>query len=402
MSVGRTLAVVVVSVLLTATLVGATVATGVNRTALNDEYVTEQFENEGVDAQIGSELRTDIATEIDRSNEQQRLPTGISIELDGKTVANRSVTDEFVTAEMNRSIEAILRYLRGDADELTLSADLREIKERVRTEIADGTTVRTAQLVGANSDRVSADQVSRLERGEQSYRESRLDLSAAERDAVESEIETNVRRQLSNDSEALAGAILDHQYTVLDGLTGELSHDEYVEQLAADERQIKAEIATLALAEVPDEQSLFGEESDPESALDPIRAGTTLVTTFVWLLPLFAVSLVGVSYLVTRSVDRTATRTGICLLVAGLLGWLAGGVAGPAVKSTGGLDGDDSDGIIEGMIAVVDGTLGTIASQSLVLAVAGVVVLGTVVADRRGLFDGVRARLNLDSRSGRQ
>jgi hypothetical protein len=114
------------------------------------------------------------------------------------------------------------------------------------------------------------------------------------------------------------------------------------------------------------------------------------------------VSLVGVSYLFTRSVDRAATVTGTSLLVAGLLGWLVGAVAGPVVKAAVGLGDDGSDAIIEGMIAVVDGSLGTIASQSLVLVVGGVIVLGAVVADRRGLLDGLRARLNLGSRTGRQ
>jgi hypothetical protein len=312
------------------------------------------------------------------------------------------VTDGFVSSELERSIERILRYLRGETDRLNLSTDLREIKRSVRTEIIDGVRIDAPQLVGANTDRIGAERVAQLASNEQSYRDAQLNLSTQERAEIDAEMQTNVRRQLSNESEPLARTILDHQRTVLDGLTGELSYQEYVDQLGADQRQIKAEIAALALREVPNQQSLFGEESDPKSALAPIRAGTGLVTIFTWLLPLLAVGLVGVGYVLTRSVDQTATVAGASLLVAGILGAILGFVAGPAVKSAVGVGGGSSDPIIAGLTGVVDGALGTIASQSLLLAVVGSLVLVTVGADRRGLLDGVRGRLSLDARTERR
>ncbi|WP_336326364.1 hypothetical protein [Halovenus sp. HT40] len=399
MSTGRTLAVVLLSVLLTITLFGATVATGVERTALDDQYVAEQFEDEQVDAKIGGELRGEIATKIDRSDEQREVPTGISIDLDGETVANRTVTDEFVAGELSRNIEIGLRYLRGETEELDLRTNLREIKASIRAEIIDGTTVDTPQLVGANTDRIGAERIAMLSEGEQEYQEAQLDLSDEERAELEAEIETNVKQQLSNTSDELVGAILDHQYTVLDGLTGELTHEEYVEQLAADEQRIKAAIGDAALAEVPDEQSLVSEDDDPESTLGPVRTGASLTVTLAWLLPLLAAGLLAVVYGVSRSVDRTATVGGTGFLVAGILGAVLGFLAGPALKGTVGVGSEESDPIIEGMVAVIDGTLQTVGTQSLVVALVGFVVLVAVVADRRGLFDGVRSRLNLDPRA---
>ena len=402
MSTGRTLAVVLLSVLLTITLFGATVATGVERTALDDQYVVEQFEDERVGAEIGSELRGDIATKIDRSDEQREVPTGISIDLDGETVANRTVTDEFVAGEVSRNIEIGLRYLRGETAELDLRTDLREIKASIRAEIINGTTVDTPQLVGANTDRIGAERIAMLSEGEQEYREARLDLTDEERAELEGEIETNVEQQLSNTSDELTAAVLDHQYTVLDGLTGELTHEEYVEQLAADEQRIKAAIGDAALAEVPDEQSLVGEDDDPESALGPIRRGVSLTVTLTWFLPLLAVGLLAVVYGVSRSVDRTATVAGTGLLVAGLVGAVLGLLGGSALKGAIGVGSEESDPIVEGLTAVVDGTLRTVGTQSLVVALVGIVVLVAVVADRRGLFDGVRSRLNLDPRANRR
>ena len=402
MSTGRTLAVVLLSVLLTITLFGATVATGVERTALDDQYVVEQFEDERVGAEIGSELRGDIATKIDRSDEQREVPTGISIDLDGETVANRTVTDEFVAGEVNRNIEIGLRYLRGETAELDLRTDLREIKASIRAEVINGTTVDTPQLVGANTDRLGAERIAMLSEGEQEYREARLDLTDEERAELEGEIETNVEQQLSNTSDELTAAVLDHQYTVLDGLTGELTHEEYVEQLAADEQRIKAAIGDAALAEVPDEQSLVGEDDDPESALGPIRRGVSLTVTLTWLLPLLAVGLLAVVYGVSRSVDRTATVAGTGLLVAGFVGAVLGLLGGSALKGAIGVGSEESDPIVEGLTAVVDGTLRTVGTQSLVVALVGAVVLVAVVADRRGLFDGVRGRLGLDPRANRR
>lgn len=396
----RTLAVVVLSVLLTVTLLGATVATGVERTALDDQYVVETFEEENVGSEIGTELREDIATEVERSDERQQIPTGIAIDLDGEAVANRSVTDGFVASELRRNIRIGVQYLRGNEPELALRTDLRETKESVRAEIISGTTVDTPQLIGANTARIGAERVAMLSEGQQEYRDARLALTDQERSDLEAEMETNVRRQLPNDSERLTEAVLAHQTTVLDGVTGAVSYEEYVERLAADERRIKAVIADIALGEIPDEQSLLEEDEDPESALGPARTASRLTVTFAWLLPLLAVGLVGAVYAATRSTDRTAMVAGTGLFASGVLGALLGFVAAPGLKGAAGLGGEESDPVVRGLIAVVDGTFRTIGTQSLGLAVAGVIALAAVIADRRGLFDGVREQL--DPRRERQ
>lgn len=392
----RKLAVVVLSILLVATLFGATVTTGVERTALDEEYVEERFEDEEVSAKIGSDLRGDVATGIERSNERQGVPTGISVSLDGQAVANRTVTDGFVTRELNRNTEAVVAYLRGETDELELRTDLREIKARIEVEIIDGTVVDTPQLIGANTDRISAERVGRLTESEQAYRDARLDLSSSERAEIEAEMERNLRKQLSDDSEELVAAILSHQRTVLDGLTGEMSYDEYREQIAADERQIKAALAEMALGEIPDERSLLGTD-DPESELGPLRSATGLVVVLRWLLPLLAVGSLGAVFLSTRSFEQTATVAGIGLGVSGLLGAVFGYLVGPALKGAAGL-GSGDDPILDGLDAVVDGTLQTVGMQSMLLAVVGFAVLLVVGVDRRGLLDELRRQLNLDTR----
>ena len=388
-----------VCILLTVTLFGASVSVGAERTALDQQYVVGQFEQEEVTEQLTTELRGDVATQVNRGREQQSVPTGISVRLDGEQVANESVTDEFVAGELSRNVGVIIDYLRGNRADLALKTNLTEIKAAVRAALIRGMEVDTPQLVGANTDRVSAERVAALNESEQSYQEAQVDLSEQERAEIEDEIEQNLNQQLSNDSDELATALLDHQRTVLDGLTGEMRYDEYTEQIAADERAIKTAIADFVLQEVSDEQSLTDGTDSAESDLEPIRLTAGIVVLLSWLLPVLAVVLVAGLYLVTKSLDSTAMLASVTLIVAGLLGTAVGYVIGPVIAESTEPSGGGSDPIVAGLTAVVDGTLATIGRQSAVTLLAGVVLFAVVAADRRGLFDGLRTRLGQETRS---
>ncbi len=399
MSGGRTLAVVVLSVLLTVTLFGASLSVATERTALDQQYVLDQFEQEEVSKQIGGELRGEVATQIDQADEQRAIPAGITVNLNGSQVANQSVTDEFLAREVSHNVGVVIEYLRGNRADLALTTNLTAVKADVRVALIDGIAVDTPQLVGTNTDRVGAERIAALNESEQSYQEAQTDLSDQERAEVEQEINQSIDQQLSNDSEELAAALLEHQRTVLDGLTGELSYEEYVTQLAADERALKVAIADAALAEVPNEESLVDGTESAESTIEPIRSGARIIVLFSWLLPILGVVLVAGLSLLTRSPDRTATATSIALAVAGLLGAMAGYIIGPTVTGSTEPSGAEGDPIVAGLTAVVDGTFATIGRQSVLLLVTGVVVFAVVAADRRGVFDGLRTRLGQETRS---
>ena len=313
MSAARTLGVALLSILLTVTLLSGTVSVGAERTALDQEYVVETFDDEEVSEQIGSEIRGDIATQIDQAGQQRPIPAGVTVTLDGGQVANRSVTDEFVAGELSRNVGVILSYLRGNRDNLTLRTTLTPVKTELRDEIIDGTDIDTPQLVATNTDRVGAERIAALNESRQSYRDAQVELSEQERSEVETEINESIDQQLGNDSEELAGALLDHQRTVLDGLTGQLSYEEYVDQLAADERGIKVAIADFALEELPEEQSLTDGSESAEANLEPIRSGVEIIVLLSWLSLVVGAVLVGVLYGVTRSLDSTAMTTSIAL-----------------------------------------------------------------------------------------
>ncbi len=398
MSRGRTLVVVVLSVLLTVTLFGASLSVGAERTALDQQYVVTQFEQEGVSEQIGSELRGEVTTQIDQADEQRSIPTGITVNLDGSQVANQSVTDEFLAGELSRNVGVIIEYLRGNRADLALTISLTEVKVDVRVALIDGVEIDTPQLVATNTDRVGAERIAALNESEQSYQDAQADLSEQERTEIEEEINQSIDQQLSNDSDELAAALLDHQRTVLDGLTGKLSYEEYVDQLAADERALKVAIADAALAEIPDEESLVDGTESAESNIEPIRSGAKRIVLFSWLLPVLGVVLVAGLYLVTRSPDRTATATSIALAIAGLLGAVVGYIIGPTLAESAEPSGGGEDPIVAGLTAVVDGSFATIGRQSVLLLVAGVVVFVVVAADRRGVFEGLRTRLGRETR----
>jgi hypothetical protein len=397
-SAARTLGVVVVGILLTATLAGANASVAAERTALDQQYVIETFEDEGVSERIGSDLRGDIATQIDQAGQQRPIPAGVTVTLDGGAVANRSVTDEFVAGEVSRNVGVVISYLRGNRETLTLTTNVAAVKTEVRAAIIDGTDIDTPELIAANTDRISAERVAALNESEQSYREAQVDLSDQERTEVQSEIEQSADQQLGNDSQELSAAVSKLPGTVLDGLTGEVSYEEYTDQLAADERAIKIAIADFALEELPDEQSLVNGTSSAESDLEPIRSGVGLVVLFSWLGPLLAVVLVGGLYAISRSLDTTAMATGVALAVAGVLGAGVAYIVGPrVVRST--EPSAEADPIVAGLTAVVNGTLATIGRQSAVLLVAGILLVGVVLADRRGLLDRVRSRLGQEPRA---
>lgn len=384
-------------ILLTVTLFGASVSVGAERTALDQQYVVEQFEEEGVSERIGSDLRGDIATRIDQAGQQRPIPTGVTVTLDGQRVANQTVTDEFVAGEVSRNAGVVLSYLRGNTDTLNLTTSVESIKAEMRVAIIEGTEIDTPELIAANTDRVSAERIAALNESEQSYRAAQVELSDQRRAEVESEIEQSVDQQLGNDSEELSGAVLELPETVLDGLTGELSYEGYTEELAAEERAVKAVIASLALEEVPDERSLVNGTDAAESKLQPVRSGVGTVVLLSWLTPLLGVVLVGALYGINRSVDRTVMTTGVALFVAGVFGAVVGYLVGPTVAGGAGPSGE-TDPIVAGLTAVVDGSLATIGRQSVLVLLGGAVVVGVVFADRRGLFDGLRSRFGRETR----
>lgn len=398
MRTGRTVALVLVGLALTGTLFGATVAMGADRTALDSEYTTATFENEGVYAEITQNIQRDMGDDIDQMLGEKPIPRGITLTRNGEEIAQQGVTEQLVGAEMGRTLEELYRYLHGSRGDLNITIDLAEMKASVSETIVDGIEIDTPLLVGSKSDQVEEERIAKLSESESAYQEARLDLSSEEQAALSDELEANVRVELSDEDEALTDAVLAHQQTVLDGLTGELSHEAYVEQLAADEQRIKAEIAASAVADVPTEESVFREDEDPEAVFGPFRTTFQWGSTAAWLLPLLAIGLIGAGYGLTRSGDRTAILTAAGSLVAGIAGVVVG--LGGRELLVNVLEPADPGPTFDGLAGVVEGTMRAIALQSAVLAVVGCLLFVAVYADRKGKLRPAREAVGVGPRTG--
>lgn len=395
----RSIAVLLVGILLTGAIFGATVAVGAERTAFDGEYVSSTFEDEGVYTEVTNEIRNDLAGNMSNLIRGESLPQGITLSLDSEEVATKSVTEEFVAGEMDKSIRQMYAFLRGDRDDLDIVIDLMPTRNAAADAITEAIEIDTPELVGSKSDQVDSEQIAQLSEGQQAYQEAQIEMSDAEREEIAAELETNVRTELDSNDEELATAVVDHQTTVLDGLTGEISYDEYVDQLAADEQQMRDEIATAAVREIPRQTALFEEDENPEEELSPFASGIQMGILLSWLLPVLALGLVGATYGLTRSIDRTASVSSVALLIAGICGSIIGILIRPVIV---GLfepgETSDPDPVLDGLAAVVDGSLWTIGMQSLLLVGVGAVGFAVLTADRKGKLNGLRGTLGINPR----
>jgi hypothetical protein len=390
-STGKTLAVAVLSVLLVGSLAGASAAIGADRTAFDADYVVETLDDENVHGSLAAEIRANATENVEQTTDPGSLPPGVAVDLDAGQALNESITDDVVREQLEAHVRELYAYLRGDSEELSLVTNLTTVRESLRETIIDATTIDAATLVGESSEDIESERVAKLSESEQAYQEAQMTLPPGERERIEEDLEATVRENLSGQPDPLVNAVLSLQSTVLDGLTGELTHEKYVEQLAADEQRVKEEIAAAAITEVPEEQPVFADDEDPESQFAPFRTAVGWGTTLAWLLPLLALVLVAGVYGVTRSLDRTAAVTAGALFWAGLtwvvLGLFARGLLLDPVEP-----GEASNPLVEGLFAVFEGTLQTIGAQSVLLLVVGAGLYVVVVADRRGTLDPVRER----------
>lgn len=175
------------------------------------------------------------------------------------------------------------------------------------------------------------------------------------------------------------------QYVVVDGLTGEqaqYNYDQFDSDLTQAEEHLSTETGDLARdrigQEVPDtldasEQFGSGTTNQLESAQGTV--GT--IDTLYLVLPIVALLLIGLAFVVTRSLETTATFTGIVLTLAGglflLVATILGGTVVSQVESS--IQGNDAAGFSDIVVTLIEGVLGVLATQSAVLLVVGIVLL---------------------------
>lgn len=353
---GSTALVVVLGVVLLLFLGAANVAYAADRTVLDSEYVVETMDDEDAFATMTVELREELLADINQNIETQirgefevELPVQdpaleeelddidqeaiivrlIEEELDPEAYVQAAITEEFVRGEVARNVENFYAYLHGETDELRLWVNLAEPRDTIVDAIA--------------SESVSRERILEIALEEGATPE------IAELIADEAEPEINDR---------------------LDAIANELRN------------------------EIPDEESL-SEDDEAEEELEPAQDAFGLVGTLLWVLPLGALVIVGGLYAYTRSPHRTANTVGAALAVAGLIGLLIGiGIGETAMNLAESALEEEEPGeaeeIFDALLAAIDGFFDVVVTQSLLLTVAGLGLVGAVYADRNGYFDSVK------------
>ncbi len=376
-------ALVLVGVILVATVAGGNLAVAADRTVLDSDHVIQQMDEEGLFAEQGDEFRDTVADEIDSGIQGLSLPPGIGLgEFDSETTAEESVTTDYVREQTTNNIERLYAFLQGDRDEVSFVLDITTVKRSVAESVARDIVVDTPTLIGESTDRLDREQIAALESDEESFQEAQEDLSDREVQALKADVESTTEE--GGYTTALTDALVSLQFTVVDGLAGELTYDEYTSQLTASEDDLKTALGDEAVADIDDTVTLDEEEESGE-ALSRAADAVQLIETLVVALPALALVLVGVIGALTRDIARTARTAGGALVGAGLLGAVAGFVAPGFVVP----DTEDADPVADALVATVESFFETLGTQSILLVVGGAILVGVAVAQRRGYLDGI-------------
>lgn len=469
MSLGKTVAVALVGLLLTASVAGANGVVAAERTVLDADYVTDSL----AEGDFHETLREQLISQITESGGGGELLAG----MDSESIAREAVSEAYVRGQVDANVERAYAFLHGDRADPDLAIDLRPLKDNVSAAVA--AEIRNQSLGGLlaavdadlSTENVTVNEsvLNRLTANESSYQAVRADFreqvrdrileaavdqamadtsnenllllvmdpadlagtSEAEREQLvqdnEAEIRAELRQQIEDErgdeidqnvDEALAtmtedirdegasvstdqdvpanvtSAIADVQIAVVDGLAGEQSYDEFKTDLDAAKGDLADAIGAMVGQqideELPDSQPLTEEMSAEDRAqLDQAASMVQLLDTLALALPILALALIAGLYLLTRSLVRTTRTTGSTLLVVGapafvIAYWARGNLAD--MLATAGFEAGESQ-MGDVLIATADGVLGTIAAQSLLLAVVGLVLFGVAIAYGRGMFD---------------
>ena len=250
-------------------------------------------------------------------------------------------------------------------------------------------------------------------RVEQEVQQRRADAKESVCDSTVSELNPDAGQQVCSDFyqdgpdtthlDNVTRAAVEVQYVVIDGLTRDTAlydYEEFDSDLTQSEDHLANETGDLAQSrieeEVPDTlsaQDQFGE--DTTNTLKDAQGTVGLVDTLNLALPIVALLLVALAYGITRSVETTATFTGIVLALTGglhlIVATVLGGTVLSAIESA--VEDAGASEFADLAVTIFEGMLGALATQSIALLVVGVVFIGLAYASKNGQLDGLKARV---------
>jgi len=349
------------------------------------------------EAELGDEQdRIDITGEdIVRLNDG---PTGYrEVREDIRKQARSDYPVEPTEGQVDVQLRKINEELRADAEAQAreqygenVSAETLDNIIALQNTVIDGLTDPDLDEYSAYADRRDSDERA-LEQSLNRELDQQLRATGAE---VKADAEAQAREEYGEQvSEESLDNIVALQNTVIDGLT----HPELRSFVTYEERRDENKSAletSLAgdigrtIEEQADEQIWPDGSSEDSSETQTLRSGVTLLNQLMIALPLLTLILLIVDYGLTRSLSQTGLTAGIALLLAGILGVVAGIVGRSVVIDTLTESASGGDPVAtafsDGFVAVIESLFGAVTIQSIVVALVGAIVLAVVYTDRAG------------------
>jgi hypothetical protein len=402
----RQLALAALGVLLTLAVVGGNAAAGADRTLLDAGYVTDGLEAEGV-----YETTADSMAETLQPNDTAALAPGLEDAPDPpvEEMASAAVTPAYVREEIDRNVENLYASLHGRTDDLDLRLDLEPVKAGFVGEVEAWVADLEPGEIDDRMGRLAANQSAFVAaRGE--FKEAHLEriqertdeeYSREELEGLYDENRERIRREAIDRLEttvADAGgpprvedALVTYGTVGVDALVAEDASYEQFTEVEADAREelaaaIGAAVRERLDAEVDDEAALTArmDESDREM-LATARTGVSTVSVLALVLPVAALVLAALFGYASRRRSSALWRVGGIVAAVGLLTAVATTVLAEILPGLVGIDGGDTPESAAAVIGVVRRALGAIGTQSLLLFVLGLALVGAGIAIRREL-----------------
>lgn len=398
-STGRRVAVFVLGVLLTLSAVAAGGVVAVQGTALSADYVSDTLVETNATAEVEVQAEDTIIQEAGSLSGSGYIPGADRLIED---TVREVVTEDYVRNVISTNLERLYAYLKGERADLVLAVDTTQVVQNIQPAVADqlqdrpvtdliqqeafsgaisiqGQDIQSDQLVQAYQDPETFQQVQAF------VEQSGITGAELNRSARE-----NTAPQVSGLPDYVQESVFQLEGAFVYGFTNDISHAEFRERVNASGDAFYGSIARYAQAQVseqvPDRIDVTDRLSGSDrQAIDQAADTVGLVGTAGTALPVVAVVLALLMFLIAHSVSKGARAVGGSLLAAGLIGFLVVTVASSQVRSR--LEevftDVDQEFVVETVQALVDGIFSALNSQFLVIAAVGAVLLVVyVLVDR--------------------
>ena len=424
MSTGRTVAVVVLGIVLVGLLVASSAVIAMDRTVLDASHVSDTAADEGVHEELTAELHEDFERDMAASNDEWPLERSES------DLAAEAIDEAYVQSQLDGIIESTYDYLHGDTDELRLEMDTDPIRETVVAEletemedvdlealdVPDGAAIEAmaeseqqfdehrdeareefeaeakAQAkaeIQDETDRELTDE--QLEQAfEQEFDEAEFDQYVDEmlheiREELYAEKDERIDEEL--DEPALEEPVRDLGGAYIDAQTEVIGYDEYVSQVETAKDDLGDAVVETFEAELEEELpgtvDLTEEEDVDEEPLDDAREVVSILGTLVWVLPVLALGAAGlVAWLAPAS--TAALTVGIGSLLSGGIGLVGAHLGGAELQAIADQEAG-ADEVADFVFEVLGGLVDALLVQSGLLVAVGVGLIALGVAIRRGI-----------------